>query len=149
MAASFHLVGYSKSSSSSAAVGLAVEFGRDVFSSATTTGAAASVAALDAGRTVSTAPLGSLPSVFWTLGVAVFSESAMLDGRRLLFGSLIETSESVRARVWCLFCQREVSVDEVSRTVDEDDATGKSTDKREGYTSSYMSHSSAGAKKES
>jgi hypothetical protein len=90
MAPSFHLVGYSKSSSSSfCGAGLLVELGRDVFSPVPVIGAAASTAAVDAGRTVSTAPLASLLEEFWTLGVAVFSESAILDGRRLLFVTLM------------------------------------------------------------
>lgn len=140
MAASLHLVGYSKSSSSSpvvaaaAGAGLSVEFGRDVFSSPTIAGTLTSAAAVDAGSTVSTAPLGSLPRVFWTLGVAVFSESAMLAGRRLLFESLMD--RDVRVLVFCFVVVGE-SESTGRRVVEEkeeekDDATtGKSTDKSE------------------
>ncbi|KAF5850136.1 hypothetical protein GGP41_002376 [Bipolaris sorokiniana] len=65
MAPSFHLVGYSKSSSSLfSGVGLATELGRELFSPVPVIGAAASTAAVDAGRTVSTGPLFSLPVVF-------------------------------------------------------------------------------------
>lgn len=79
MAASFHLVGYSKSSSTAARP--FAELGRDVFSPMSLAGAAA-------GTTVSTTPFASPVPTLW-LDVAVFSESAMLAGRRLFLASLM------------------------------------------------------------
>ncbi|KAH9860433.1 hypothetical protein J1614_011764 [Plenodomus biglobosus] len=101
MAANFILVGYSKSSSSSAAA-TSVELRFDVesrgtwsspttapFSAVPVMGSVASAGSPAAGgMTVSATPFFSLTdgAVLW---VAVFSESAMLEGRRWLFEPVI------------------------------------------------------------
>jgi hypothetical protein len=91
IAVSLHLAGYSKSSSSSA-LGLAVElrFSPSLISPVPVAVPVAASDAPAAGTTVSTTPLfSSVTTACCTLGVAVFSESAILEGRRLLFVSLI------------------------------------------------------------
>ena len=92
IAVSFHLVGYTKSSSFSSSKALACELRLDVFSataffSSAMAGWTMSLDPAVEGITVSTTPLCSSIDGLW-LWVAVFSESAMLEGRRL-FASLM------------------------------------------------------------
>ena len=93
IAVSFHLVGYTKSSSFSSFEALSCELGLEVcsataFFSSAMAGWTMSLDPAVEGITVSTTPLCSSTDGLW-LWVAVFSESAILEGRRLLFVSLM------------------------------------------------------------